>query len=39
MNFENSRTSEPHFLKLNLTDKLDLRREEKSVVLSNFSIY
>ena len=24
MNFENSKTSEPHILKLKLTDKLDL---------------
>ena len=39
MSFENSKTSEPHFLKLNLTNKLDLRREEKSVALSNLSIY
>ena len=25
MNLENSKTSEPHILKLKLTDKLDLR--------------
>ena len=38
MNSENSRTSEYHVLVLKLTDKLDLRRGEKSVALSNFSI-
>ena len=38
MNFENSKTSEPNF-KLKLTDKLDLRRGEKNVALSNLSIY
>ena len=39
MNPENSKTSKPHFLILNLTDKLDLRRGEKSIALSNLSIY
>ena len=39
MNSENSRTSEYHVLVLNLTDKLDLRRGQKSVALSNLSIY
>ena len=39
MNSENSRTSEYHVLVLKLTDKLDLRRGQKSVALSNFSIY
>ena len=39
MNSENSRTSEYHFLILNLTDKLDLRRGEKSIALANLSIY
>ena len=38
-NSENSKTFEPHFSILNLTDKLDLRRGEKSVALLNFSIY
>ena len=32
-------TSKPHVSILNLTDKLDLRRAEKSIVLSNLSIY
>ena len=39
MNLENSRTSEYHVLVLNLTDKLDLRRGQKTVALSNLSIY
>ena len=39
MNSENSRTSEYHvLLVLKLTDKLDLRRGQKSVALSNISI-
>ena len=36
---KNSKTSEPHVLILNLADKLDLRRGEKSIALSNVSIY
>ena len=39
MNSENSKTSEPHVLILKLTDKLDLRRGEKIIALSNLSIY
>ena len=39
MNFKNSKTSEPHVLILKLTDKLDLRRGEKNIALSNLSIY
>ena len=39
MNSENSRTPEYHVLLLKLTDKLDLRRGQKSVALSNLSIY
>ena len=39
MNSENSKTSKPHVLILKLTDKLDLRRGEKSIALSNLSIY
>ena len=38
MNSENSKTSEPYVLILKLTDKLDLRRGEKSIALSNLSI-
>ena len=39
MNSENSKTSESHVLILKLTNKLDLRRGEKSIALSNLSIY
>ena len=39
MNSENSRSSEPHVLILNLTNKLDLRRGKKSIALLNLSIY
>ena len=39
MNSENSRTSEYHVLVLKLTDKLDLRRGQKTTALSNLSIY
>ena len=39
MDSENSKTSKPHVLILKLTDKLDLRRGEKSIALSNLSIY
>ena len=39
MNSEKSRILEYHVLVLKLTDKLDLRRGQKSVALSNFSIY
>ena len=33
MNSENSRTSEYHVLVFKLTDKIDLRRDQKSVAL------
>ena len=39
MTSENSTTSEYHDLVLKLTDKLDLRRGQKSVPLSNLSVY
>ena len=39
MNFENSKTSESHVLTRKLTDKLDLKRGEKSTASSNLSIY
>ena len=39
MNSENSRTSEYHVLTPKLTDKLDLRRGQKTVALSSLSIY
>ena len=39
MNFENSKTSDPHRLLLNLADKIDLIRKDKYVALSNLNIY
>ena len=39
MNSENSRTPEPHILKLNLTDELYLRLDKKVIALSNVSMY
>ena len=39
INSENNRTSEYHVLLLKLADKLDLRKGQKSITLSNLSIY
>ena len=39
MNSENSKTSHPHRLLLNLTDKIDLTAKDKYVALSTLSIY
>ena len=39
INSENSKTSDPHRLLLNLCDKINLKRSEKYVLLSNLSIY
>ena len=39
MNSKNGKTSDPHRLLLNLTDKIDLRRKDKYIALSNLSIY
>ena len=39
MNLQNSKTSNPHALILKLTNKLDLRIGEKTIALSNLSIY
>ena len=39
MNSGNSKTSDPHRLLLNLSDKVNIRRSDKYVVLSNLSIY
>ena len=39
MNSENSKTSDPHRLLLNLSDKINLKRSDKYVPLSNLSIY
>ena len=39
MNSRHSKTSDPHRLLLNLTDEIDLRRKDKYITLSNFSVY
>ena len=39
MNSENSKTSDPHILLLNLTDETDLRKKDKYIALSNLRIY
>ena len=39
MNSGNSKTSDLHGLLLNLSDKIDLKRIDKYVALSNLSIY
>ena len=39
MNSKNSKTSDPHGLLLNLTDKINFKRSDKYVALSNLSIY
>ena len=39
MNSENSETSDPHSLLLNLSDKTNLKRSERNVALANLNIY
>ena len=39
MNSENSKTSEPHKFRLDLTDKLNLKDPKKNMALANLSIY
>ena len=39
MNSENSKTSEPHKLLLNLQDKINLKRSDKYVAFSNLKMY
>ena len=39
MNSKSSKISDPHRLLHNLTDKIDLRRKDKYIALSNLSIY
>ena len=39
MNSENSKTSRPNVLIFKLTNKLDLRMDEKVIALSNLAIY
>ena len=38
INSENSKTSDPHRLLPNLTDKINLKRSDKYVALSNFNV-
>ena len=38
-NSENSKTSEPHRFRLDLTEKLDLKDPEKNMALAKLSIY
>ena len=39
MNSENSKTSDPHRLLLNLSDKINLKRSDEYVALLDLSIY
>ena len=39
MNTKNSKTSEPHRLKYDLIDKLDLKNPNKNMALASLSIY
>ena len=39
MNTENSKTNEPHRIKLDLTDKLNLKNSNQKMALSSLSIY
>ena len=39
MNSENSKTSDHHRLLLNLSDKINLKRSDQYVALSNLTIY
>ena len=39
MNTENSKTSEPHRFKFDLTDKLNLKNPNKNMALTSLSIY
>ena len=39
MNSENSKTSKPHALIHNLTNKADIRRDKKTIALSNLTIH
>ena len=39
MNSDNSKTSDPHRLLLNLSDEINVKRSDKYFALSNLSIY
>ena len=38
MNSKNSKASDPHRRKLNISDKINLKRSDKDVAVSNLSI-
>ena len=38
MNSKNSETSDPHKILLNLTGKINLKKNDKYIALSNFSV-
>ena len=39
LNSENSKTSEPHRFRLDVTDKFDLKDPKKKMALANLSLY
>ena len=39
MNSKNSKTSDPNRLVLNLSDKIDLKRDDECIAFSNLRIY
>ena len=39
MNLENSKSSKPHVLIINLTDKMDLRRGKKALLYQIYILY
>ena len=39
MNSENNKTPDPHRLLLNLSDKINLKRSDKYVAVSNLIVY
>ena len=39
MNSENSKTPDPHRVLLNLSDKINLKRSDKHVAISNLSVF
>ena len=39
LNSENSKTSEPHRFRLDLTDKFDLKDPKKKMAVANLSLY
>ena len=39
MNSKNSKTYDPYKLLINLADKMNIKRSDKYVALSNFSMY